>query len=118
MVQKRFQEHLRTTGITKRATPHTLRHSYATHFIENGGTVLDLKEALGHSHLDTVLVYLHCAKDRIARGSSPLDVLYGAMRAPVPAKAEGTQETAVVQPPVTTGTPGQPGQPVPPVYGF
>jgi len=53
-------------------TPHQLRHAYATHVLRAGANVRDLQEALGHSHLDTTMGYLH---PRAATITSPLDAL-------------------------------------------
>ena len=45
----------------KRFTAHTLRHSYATHLLEDGLNIMSLKELLGHAHIETTIVYLHVA---------------------------------------------------------
>lgn len=65
----------RKAGIGKRVTMHTLRHSFATHFLENGGDVHVLQKLLGHSHLETTSVYLHCLPKLISQARSPLDAL-------------------------------------------
>jgi site-specific recombinase XerD len=57
---------------------HTLRHSYATHLLEDGVDVVTIKNLLGHSNIKTTMVYLHVRQP--AQGSiahSPLDTLYG-----------------------------------------
>lgn len=46
-------------GITKKVTPHTLRHSYATNFLKNNGNIRYLSQMLGHSSLDTTAIYTH-----------------------------------------------------------
>jgi integrase/recombinase XerD len=64
---------LRRTDITL----HTLRHSYATHMLEEGVDIVTIKEQLGHTRLDTTLVYLHIARVGRKPPHSPLDTLYG-----------------------------------------
>ena len=60
----------------KRYTAHTLRHSYATHLLEDGLNILSLKELLGHAHIETTMVYLHVANTGSSKKFSPLDTLY------------------------------------------
>lgn len=64
-------------GIRKKVTPHTLRHTYATHVLENGGDLRLLQELLGHRSLRTTSVYLHVSAQRIRETPSPLDALCG-----------------------------------------
>ena len=52
-------------GINKSITPHTLRHSFATHLLENGADIHDIKEILGHSDISSTLVYSDFIKSRI-----------------------------------------------------
>lgn len=52
-------------GINKSITPHTLRHSFATHLLENGADINDIKEILGHSDISSTLVYSEFIKSRI-----------------------------------------------------
>lgn len=63
------------SGITKRVYPHLLRHSFATHFIIDGHSPLELQPLLGHSRLDTTMVYVHTAAQHLLRVQSPLDTL-------------------------------------------
>lgn len=67
----------RKAEITKDITVHTLRHTFATHLLEDGLDIVSIKELLGHENILTTMVYLHVA--RCGRGSafSPLDTLYG-----------------------------------------
>ncbi len=62
-------------GISKHVHPHTLRHSFATHLIENGYAVTEVQPLLGHSRLDTTMIYTHLAAPALFRITSPLDSL-------------------------------------------
>ena len=46
-------------GITKHVTPHKLRHSFATHMLQNGGNVVAIQKLLGHTSLNTTQIYTH-----------------------------------------------------------
>ena len=65
------------SGIKKHVTPHTLRHSFATHLLEDGVDIVTIKELLGHSQLRSTLTYLHVAHLQRRNAHSPLDTLYG-----------------------------------------
>lgn len=58
--------------IGKRITVHTLRHSFATAYLENGGSIHKLKELLGHAHLETTEIYTHCIRQFASEIRSPL----------------------------------------------
>ena len=60
-------------GIKKHATAHTLRHSFATHIISNGGSVYLLKEILGHASTKTTQIYIHLNEQDINSVENPLD---------------------------------------------
>ena len=60
----------------KKFTAHTLRHSYATHLLEDGMNIMCLKELLGHAHIETTIMYLHVAGSGSSVKSGPLDTLY------------------------------------------
>ena len=55
---------------------HTLRHTYATHLLEQGVNILTIKELLGHAHIDTTMIYLHLARPMLNMAFSPMDTLY------------------------------------------
>jgi site-specific recombinase XerD len=62
-------------AIKKRVTPHTLRHSFATHLLECGTDVTVIQSLLGHGSLRATSVYTHVSVEHIGRTKSPLDVL-------------------------------------------
>jgi len=63
-------------GIRKEVSTHTLRHTYATHLLEDGLDIVSIKELLGHAHIETTMVYLHIAKTGRKAPFCPLDNLY------------------------------------------
>lgn len=67
---------LQKTTIRKRVSMHTLRHSFATHLLEDGIDVHSIQRQLGHSDIHTTIIYLHIAQVTIRRVHSPLDSLY------------------------------------------
>lgn len=63
-------------GIVKNVSAHTLRHTFATHLLEDGLDIVSIKELLGHSRIETTLIYLHVAHYDRVKTYSPLDTLY------------------------------------------
>jgi site-specific recombinase XerD len=68
---------VRACGLTKKASMHTLRHSYATHLLEAGTDLPTLQKLLGHNQLSTTLLYTHIGQTHLQQVRSPLDTLLG-----------------------------------------
>lgn len=62
-------------GIKKRIHPHTMRHSFATHLIQNGNSVNEVQSLLGHKSPETTMIYVHLAQPNMIKIKSPLDSL-------------------------------------------
>ncbi|MBM4136756.1 MAG: integron integrase, partial [Nitrospira sp.] len=72
-LQRAFRDAVQQTGISKQVSVHTLRHSFATHLLENGYDIRTIQELLGHSNLQTTMIYTHVATKNVLGVRSPLD---------------------------------------------
>ncbi|MCH8341743.1 MAG: integron integrase [Chloroflexi bacterium] len=80
-LQRAVKKAARSTGIEKRVSCHTFRHSFATHLLENGYDIRTVQELLGHKHVSTTMIYTHVLR-RGGRGvRSPLDPIEAPPRA-------------------------------------
>lgn len=71
-----MRETLKKTCIKKDVNLHSLRHSYATHLLEDGVNIVTVKNLLGHAEIGTTMIYLHVAQCPLVKAHSPLDTLY------------------------------------------
>ncbi len=75
-IQHFLQRYITMIGLgNKDYSAHTLRHSFATHLLDSGTDIHSIKELLGHSNLDTTIIYLHLQQSKRAGIISPLDVV-------------------------------------------
>jgi site-specific recombinase XerD len=74
-VRQVFRRAREQVGLGKWCTPHTLRHSFATHLLESGTELVVIQALLGHSTIKTTTTYTHVRTDHIARVTSPFDFL-------------------------------------------
>lgn len=74
-VEKILKKAGKISGIKKRIHPHLLRHSFATHLIENGYDVTNVQAILGHKSPETTLIYTHIASPKLINTQSPLETL-------------------------------------------
>ena len=82
-IERMVQRMAKRAGITKAVTPHTLRHSYATHLLDAGTDLRTIQVLLGHRNLKTTAIYLHVSHAKIAAAASPLDLLYVQAQPPI-----------------------------------
>jgi integrase/recombinase XerD len=73
-IQELVTKAAQKAGIKRRVTPHTLRHSFATHLLENGTGLRYIRDLLGHANMQTTLIYTHVSKCDLRKIRSPLDI--------------------------------------------
>ena len=88
MIWEAVQEAARRAGIEKHVTPHTLRHSYATHLLEAGADIRTIQMLLGHADLTHTTVYLHLSQRHLQAAPNPLDAYSGFQHRPTAPIAE------------------------------
>ncbi len=74
-IQRIIKKSAQKAQITKHVTPHTLRHSYATHLLDAGENIRKIQELLGHASLNTTQIYTHMSTEQLKKVVSPLDKL-------------------------------------------
>lgn len=74
-IQKLIKNTANLAGINKKVTPHKLRHSFATHLLENGTDIRIIQELLGHSNLQTTQIYTQISSEQKRKIVSPMDSL-------------------------------------------
>ncbi len=74
-IQDAFQKMRIKAGLDPKASIHSLRHSFATHLLEDGVNIVYIQQLLGHARISTTTIYLHLTKVKLLQVRSPLDLL-------------------------------------------
>jgi site-specific recombinase XerD len=72
-VEAAMEKAVKKAGINRKATPHTLRHSFATHLMNDGVDLVTIQALMGHSNIKTTSIYLHVKDYQTLNITSPLD---------------------------------------------
>ena len=64
-IQRIIEKHARLSGLNKKITPHTMRHTFATHVLNGGADLRSVQELLGHKNISTTQIYTHVTIDRL-----------------------------------------------------
>jgi site-specific recombinase XerD len=75
IIQRMVRSTAKAAGIKKQVTPHSLRHTFATHHLEGGTDLRTLQLLLGHTSLTSTFIYLHVSRDKISAAKTPLELL-------------------------------------------
>ena len=66
-VDRMIEKYVKQTGLDDKTSPHTLRHSFATHLMDNGADIMSIKELLGHANIVTTQIYIHLSTANLKR---------------------------------------------------
>ncbi len=94
-IARKIKQTAEAIGLPKRITSHCLRHSFATHSIENGVPIHIVQKLMGHANIETTETYLHVSKDGATKAKSPLEALESAS---LDEKAEKAIESELANP--------------------